>query len=72
MKEVLGCIRRADKDFEMIAPGETVAVGVSGGKGSMLLLYAMALYRRFCPNKFNLVAVTLTMGLGDTDWSPVQ
>ena len=72
MKEVLGCIRRADKDFEMIAPGETVAVGVSGGKDSMLLLYAMALYRRFCPNKFNLVAVTLTMGLGDTDWSPVQ
>ena len=72
MKEVLGCIRRADKDFGMIAPGDTVAVGVSGGKDSMLLLNAMALYRRFCPNKFNLVAVTLTMGLGDTDWSPVQ
>lgn len=72
MKEVLGCIRRADKDFGMIEAGETVAVGVSGGKDSMLLLYAMALYRRFCPNKFNLVAVTLTMGLGDSDWTPVR
>ena len=72
MKEILGCIRRADQDFGMIKAGDKVAVGVSGGKDSMLLLYAMALYRRFCPNKFNLVAVTLTMGLGDTDWTPVR
>ena len=32
MKTVLGDIRRADEDFEMIAPGDRVAVGVSGGK----------------------------------------
>lgn len=53
MKEVLGCIRRADQDFHMIAPGDRVAVGVSGGKDSLLLLYAMALYRRFCPTPSN-------------------
>ena len=47
MKEVLGCLRRADEDFRMIAPGDHVAVGVSGGKDSLLLLYALALYRRF-------------------------
>ena len=44
MKEVLGCLRRADEDFRMIAPGDHVAVGVSGGKDSLLLLYALALY----------------------------
>ena len=37
MKTVLGDIRRADEDFEMIAPGDRVAVGVSGGKDSLLL-----------------------------------
>ncbi|MBQ6716466.1 MAG: tRNA 2-thiocytidine biosynthesis protein TtcA [Clostridia bacterium] len=72
MKEVLGCIRRADKDFGLIQAGDTVCVGVSGGKDSMLLLYAMALYRRFCPNKYNLIAATLHMGLEPFDLDPVK
>ncbi|MBE5792599.1 MAG: tRNA 2-thiocytidine biosynthesis protein TtcA [Clostridiales bacterium] len=72
MKEVLGCIRRADKDFGLIQAGDTVCVGVSGGKDSMLLLYAMALYRRFCPNKYNLIAATLHMGLEPFDLEPVK
>ena len=41
MKTVLGGIRRADDDFGMIEPGDCVAVGVSGGKDSLLLLYAL-------------------------------
>ncbi len=72
MKEVLGCIRRADKDFGLIQAGDTVCVGVSGGKDSMLLLYAMALYRKFCPNKYNLIAATLHMGLEPFDLDPVK
>ncbi|MBQ3169258.1 MAG: hypothetical protein IJB99_05810, partial [Clostridia bacterium] len=72
MKEVLGCIRRCDKDFGLIQAGDTVCVGVSGGKDSMLLLYAMALYRKFCPNKYNLIAATLHMGLEPFDLEPVK
>ena len=56
----------------MIAPGDRVAVGVSGGKDSLLLLYAMALYRRFCPHPFELIAVTLTMGMEPFDLSGVR
>lgn len=72
MKQVLGCLRRADKDFHMIEPGDRIAVGVSGGKDSLLLLYAMALYRKFCPAPFTLGAVTLTMGLEPFDLSGVR
>ena len=72
MKEVLGCLRRADEDFSMIAPGDHVAVGVSGGKDSLLLLYALALYRRFCRHPYTLTAVTLTMGLEPFDLSNVR
>ena len=63
MKEILGCIRRADQDYHMIESGDRVAVGVSGGKDSVLLLYALSLYRRFSPHPFELEAVTLTTGL---------
>ena len=55
MKTVLGDIRRADEDFEMIAPGDRVAVGVSGGKDSLLLLYALSLYRKFEHKNFELL-----------------
>ena len=72
MKEILGCIRRADQDFGMIEDGDRVAVGVSGGKDSLLLLYALSLYQRFSPHPFTLQAVTLTMGLEPFDLSGVQ
>lgn len=72
MKEILGCIRRADQDFGMIRAGDKVAVGVSGGKDSLLLLYAMALYRKFCPEPFELEALTLTMGLEPFDVSGIR
>ena len=72
MKTVLGCIRRADADFSMIQPGDRIGVGVSGGKDSLLLLYAMALYRRFCKTPFTLEAITLDMGLRPFDVSGIQ
>lgn len=72
MKQVLGCIRRADQDFSMIQPGDRVAVGVSGGKDSLLLLQAMALYRKFSPNPFELTAITVSMGFEPFDLSEVQ
>ena len=72
MKETLGCLRRADKDFHMIAPGDRVAVGVSGGKDSLVLLYALSLYRKFCKVPYELTAVTLTMGLEPFDLSGVR
>lgn len=72
MKIVLGCIRKADTDFDMIAPGDRVAVGVSGGKDSLLLLYALSLYRKFSGKDFSLQAITLKMGLEPFDVSPIE
>ncbi len=72
MKKTLGCIRKADTDFHLIRDGDRVAVGVSGGKDSLLLLHALSLYRKFTHKNFSLLAVTVDNGLGATDWSEVS
>ena len=43
MKQVLGCIRRADERYNMIQDGDKICVGVSGGKDSLLLMYGLKL-----------------------------
>ena len=67
MKEVLGCIRRAQEEFHMLEDGDAVAVGLSGGKDSMTLLHALHLYRRYAPVDFTLKAVTVDMGFESFD-----
>ena len=71
LKNVLGCIRKADQDFDMIQDGENVAVGVSGGKDSLLLLVALSLYRNFIHKRFVMKAFTLRMGFEPFDTAPV-
>ena len=66
MRYILGCVRRAVADFNMIQEGDRIAVGVSGGKDSMVLLKAMHLYRYFSPVKFELTAITVDLGLSDS------
>jgi tRNA(Ile)-lysidine synthase TilS/MesJ len=61
MQTTLGHLRRADQDFRLIDAGDRIAVGVSGGKDSLLLLKALAQYRHI-RSDFSLHAVMLTMG----------
>ncbi|MBR3843458.1 MAG: tRNA 2-thiocytidine(32) synthetase TtcA [Christensenellaceae bacterium] len=72
MKKVLGCIRRASDDYNMIADGDKIAVGLSGGKDSMLLLRALTLYKRFSKKNFDLVAITVDLGFGNFDTALIR
>ncbi len=71
-KRILGQVRKAVQDYEMIHDGDRIAVGVSGGKDSLTLLVALRKLQNFYPAKFELEAVTLTLGIGKIDLSPVQ
>lgn len=72
MKKTLGCIRKADADFGLIGDGDRIAVGVSGGKDSLLLLHALSLYRKFSHKNFTVSAVTVSLGLEPFDLSPIR
>lgn len=64
MKHILSYTRRAVDDYSMIRAGDKIAVGVSAGKDSLTLLCAMAGLRRFYPQPFELIAITVDMGFG--------
>ena len=62
LQKLMSQMRAAMEDYDMINEGDKVAVGVSGGKDSLALLYALATMRRFYPKKYSLVAITLDLG----------
>lgn len=67
MKKILGALRRADERFSMIESDDRIAVGLSGGKDSMLLLKALSLYRLFSKKNYTLDAVCVDLGFGNYD-----
>jgi tRNA(Ile)-lysidine synthase TilS/MesJ len=72
MKNILSRVRRCVEDYDMIKPGDRIAVGVSGGKDSLVLLCSLARLRGFYPVPFTLEAVTLDMGIPGMDFEPVR
>lgn len=71
MQRLMGQIRRCIDDYHMIEAGDRIAVGVSGGKDSLTLLYLLAALRKYYPKPFELEALSIDMGLGGMDFSPV-
>ncbi len=61
MRNIVSRVRAAVDDYKMIENGDKIAVGVSGGKDSLVLLKALCELKRFYPQKFEIVAITLDM-----------
>ncbi|MBQ8791574.1 MAG: tRNA 2-thiocytidine biosynthesis protein TtcA [Ruminiclostridium sp.] len=62
MQKIMGYIRKACQEFDLIENGDRIAVGVSGGKDSLALLAGLAGMRRFAEFSYELVAITLDPG----------
>ena len=62
LQQVYSLTRKAIDDYHMIQAGDEIAVGISGGKDSLTLLYALQGLRRFYPHPFKLCAVTVNLG----------
>lgn len=73
MQKILGYMRKAIQEFDLIHDGDRICVGVSGGKDSVILLNGLILLKRFIGIDYSLTAVTLDPGFnGETgDYSPI-
>lgn len=71
LQKLLSYTRKAVDGFDMIQEGDRVVVGISGGKDSLALLYALANLSKFYPKKFEVFAMSVDLGVG-MDFSPVE
>jgi Predicted ATPase of the PP-loop superfamily implicated in cell cycle control len=72
LQQVLSYVRRAIDDYHMIEEGDKIAVGISGGKDSLTLLYALHGLMRFYPKHFTLHAVTVDLGFENLKLEEIQ
>lgn len=71
LKRLLSYTRKAVDDYHLIDPGDKIAIGISGGKDSLTLLYALNGLRRFYPNPFEIIAVSVDLGF-PIDLGPIR
>ena len=72
LQQLLSHTRKAVDEYEMIQEGDHIAVGISGGKDSLTLLYALHGLKRFYPNHFELSAITVDLGYEQCDFTPIK
>lgn len=72
LQRLYSYVRQAIENYGMIREGDHIAVGISGGKDSLTLLYALAGLRKFYPQKFTITAITVNLGLPGMEFAPVR
>lgn len=73
MADIDSRIRKADELYGLIDPGDSIAVGLSGGKDSSVLLWALVKLREYCGKDFSITGITIDPGFGGKqgDYSPL-
>ena len=72
LQRLLSLVRKALDDYQMIEENDKIAVGVSGGKDSLAMLYALHELQRFYPRPFTLHAFTVDLGFGIQDFEAIR
>lgn len=72
MQKVLSTMRKAIEKYKLIQDGDKIAIGVSGGKDSLVLLKALNDFKKFGLYKFDIVAVTIDIYSGEVDYSNLK
>ena len=75
IKKILSAMRKADLEYDLINDGDKIAVGLSGGKDSSLLLYLLHLYQYLAQNslnkRFEIIGIHIDLNFGEDDMTPL-
>lgn len=71
LQQLLSHTRKAVDQYQLIESGDKIAIGISGGKDSLTLLYALHGLQRFYPQSFELIALSVDLGFDEFDLSPI-
>lgn len=69
IQKLMSQMRSCCEDYDMIKDGDRIAVGLSGGKDSLVMLTALAEMKRFYPHPYTLEAITISLGIEGVDFS---
>lgn len=72
LQKLYSLTRQAIEAYQMIETGDQIALGLSGGKDSLTLLYALNGLRQFYPNSFSLEAIFVNLGFSEMEDSSMQ
>ena len=72
LQKLMSLVRKAIDQYQLIEEGDRIAIGISGGKDSLTLLYALGGLRRFYPKHFELQAITVSLGFPEFDLKPIR
>lgn len=72
LQQLYSLVRKAIDDYQMIEEGDKIAIGISGGKDSLTMLYALHGLKRFYPKKFQLHAVTVDLGFDNLNLDEIK
>ena len=72
LQRLLSLLRQAIDQYQMIENGDHIAIGISGGKDSLTLLYGLSQLQKFYPKHFTLSAITVDMGLDTMNLEPIR
>ncbi|MFI3237208.1 MAG: tRNA 2-thiocytidine biosynthesis TtcA family protein [Lachnospiraceae bacterium] len=72
LQQLLSYTRQAVDDYEMIREGDVIAVGISGGKDSLTLLYALHGLKRFYPKSFQIHAISIDLGFENVSFDGIK
>lgn len=72
LQKLMSQVRKAIDEYQLIDEGDKIAIGISGGKDSLTLLYALSGLRRFYPKHFELQAITVSLGFDGFNLEPIK